>query len=411
MPATAVVRPSQPIPQQSTPITGPGYITSIGYLRAFVTLLVLAHHAALAYHPFAPQPPASLGAVPRWWQAFPVVDSQRSMLAALFVGFNDTFFMALMFFLSGLFVWQSLKRKGTATFLRDRAVRLGLPFIAAAAVIAPLAYYPTYLQSRSAGGEAGFWHQWFSLGNWPSGPAWFIWVLLAFDVLTAAFLSLFPTWAYALGRFGAGADRRPSMFFVKLVLLSAIVYVPLAFLVNPLRWSTIGPFTFQTSRILNYFLYFLTGAGVGACRLDSGLLAPEGKLSRRWPLWCLGALLAFGITSAVGIAALTTHLGSRSWEVASEFTFVLSCAASSLVFLSLFVRFATKRNRVFDSINRNAYGMYLIHYAFVSWLQYAVLKLSLPAIAKFSVVLIATVLLSWGTTALLRRVPAVARAI
>ena len=29
---------------------------AINYLRAFITLLVLAHHAALAYHPFAPRP-------------------------------------------------------------------------------------------------------------------------------------------------------------------------------------------------------------------------------------------------------------------------------------------------------------------------------------------------------------------
>jgi hypothetical protein len=42
-----------------------------------------------------------------------------------------------MFFLSGLFVWKSLERKGRARFLRDRVLRLGLPFIAAAAVVAP----------------------------------------------------------------------------------------------------------------------------------------------------------------------------------------------------------------------------------------------------------------------------------
>ena len=40
---------------------------AIGYLRAFVTVLVVAHHAVLAYHPFAPPPPASLAAQPRWW--------------------------------------------------------------------------------------------------------------------------------------------------------------------------------------------------------------------------------------------------------------------------------------------------------------------------------------------------------
>jgi len=51
------------------------YRYSIGYLRAFIVLMVIAHHAALAYHPYAPPPPASLIEQPRWWQAFPVVDA------------------------------------------------------------------------------------------------------------------------------------------------------------------------------------------------------------------------------------------------------------------------------------------------------------------------------------------------
>jgi hypothetical protein len=125
------------------------YNVAIGYLRAFVTMLVLAHHAALAYHPFAPAPSASLIAEPRLWPAFPVVDAQRWNGFGLLVGFNDTFFMSLMFFLSGLFVWKSLERKGSGAFLRDRMFRLGLPFIVAAALLAPLAYYPTYLRQGS----------------------------------------------------------------------------------------------------------------------------------------------------------------------------------------------------------------------------------------------------------------------
>jgi hypothetical protein len=55
--------------------------------------------------------------------------------------------------------------------------------------------------------------------------------------------------------------------------------------------------------------------------------------------------------------------------------------------------------------------MYLIHYAFVSWLQYTLLRAALPAVAKGSIVFLGTVLLNWGTTAALRRIPAVARMI
>ncbi|HEV3499419.1 MAG TPA: hypothetical protein VGZ92_03795 [Bradyrhizobium sp.] len=51
--------------------------------------------------------------------------------------FNDSFFMAAMFFLSGLFVWPSLKRKGIGWFLRDRFWRLGLPFIVCAVILMP----------------------------------------------------------------------------------------------------------------------------------------------------------------------------------------------------------------------------------------------------------------------------------
>jgi hypothetical protein len=55
--------------------------------------------------------------------------------------------------------------------------------------------------------------------------------------------------------------------------------------------------------------------------------------------------------------------------------------------------------------------MYLIHYAFVSWLQFGLLKFHLPAIAKGSLVLLGAVILSWGATVALRRIPAVAKVI
>ena len=387
------------------------HFAAISYLRAFVTLLVLGHHAALAYHPFGPPaPPASLLAQPRWWPAFPILDSQRWTGFAAFVGFNDIFFMALMFFLSGLFVWHSLERKGAGQFVRDRALRLGIPFLVAAALIAPLAYYPTYLQT-GASGVAGFWTQWSALGNWPAGPAWFVWVLLAFDIVAAGLMMLKPSWGTSIGQLSAGSEQHPIRFFGSLVALSAAAYVPLAVIFNPLAWAAFGPFFFQTSRILHYFVYFLLGAGVGAYGLQRGLLASGGKLARRWLFWSIAAFFAFAIASGIGIATITAHPGSRLWEIMSDLTFALSCAASSFAFLAVFVHFAQTPGKIFDSLSNNAYGMYLVHYAFVSWLQYSLLKAALPAIAKGSIVFVATVALSWITVAALRKIPAVARVI
>jgi surface polysaccharide O-acyltransferase-like enzyme len=385
---------------------------SVGYLRAFITVLVLAHHAVLAYHPFAPKPPASLVAEPRWWQAFPIADSQRWGGFGLLVGFNDVFFMALMFFLSGLFVWASLERQGSGAFLRQRALRLGLPFLAVAAVVAPLAYYPAYLQTGATSGIAGFWHQWSGLGNWPAGPAWFLWVLLAFDAVAAGLYLLWPRWGHVLGRVTSGARRRPALFFGLLVAVSAAAYLPMALAFNPFVWSSFGPFFFQTSRLFHYAVYFLAGAAVGAFGLQEGLLAPDGKLARRWPLWLTASFVAFSLIVAIMIMASSPSLaGSRNLEIIGGLIFALSCAASSFAALAIFVRFARKSHPVLDSLRKNAYGMYLLHYVFVSWLQYLLLKAPLSGLTKGSLVFLGTLLLSWAATAALRRLPAVARVI
>lgn len=73
-------------------------IISLSYLKAFVIVLVVAHHASLAYHPAAPPIPTSLLDQPRVWQTYPIVDSHHATWAAVFATFNDVFFMALMFF-------------------------------------------------------------------------------------------------------------------------------------------------------------------------------------------------------------------------------------------------------------------------------------------------------------------------
>ena len=136
--------------------------------------------------------------------------------------------------------------------------------------------------------------------------------------------------------------------------------------------------------------------------------------------WGAGALLyftmgAFGGWAVVAlkfaIAFLTAHLQSRGWEIATDVLFTASCAGSCLAFLALFLRFARSRSSVFESLSRNSYGIYLVHYAFVSWLQLALVGASMPATLKFAVVTVGAVGGSWLTTIALRRVPAVARVV
>jgi peptidoglycan/LPS O-acetylase OafA/YrhL len=415
--ATAFAPVATPAPTPSTAKNNhakhnqPIYNWAIGYLRAFVVMLVVAHHAALAYHPFAPPPPTSLITQPRWWGAFPVADPHKWTGAALLVGFNEMFFMSLMFFLSGLFVWHGLHTKGAAKFLRDRLLRLGLPFAVSVGVLAPLAYYPAYLQIAGHTGAAGFLQQWVSLGNWPVGPAWFISVLLAFDCIAALLFLILPKWGPRLGALTAGAERKPILFFAALVVLSALAYMPMAHHFTVLDWTVFGPFTFQTSRILHYLLYFLIGVGVGAWGLDRGLLAPQGKLACRWPLWVAASLVVFAGATAVSIAAMASWGKSPLLASAADVGFVLSCAASCFAFLAVFLRFARSRSKVWDGLAANSYGIYLFHYVAVNWMLHALVSSALPGIAKFLIVFPGAFMLSWALAETIRRIPAVGRVI
>ena len=120
---------------------------------------------------------------------------------------------------------------------------------------------------------------------------------------------------------------------------------------------------------------------------------------------------AFGLAVAITVITMTSHMGSQLWIAIGGLSFVLSCAASSFAMLAIFLRFARPRVPLWDSLSDNAYGIYLVHYAFVSWLQYAMLPAPLGAPAKGAIVFLAALALSWFTAALLRRVPAIARVI
>jgi hypothetical protein len=395
--------------------TAPAYNYALGYLKACIIALVVAHHASLAYHPAAPPIPASLLLPTRWWQAYPVVDA-RAAWAGVFATVNDIFFMALMFFVSGLFVWRSLTRKGAGGYVRDRLLRIGLPFIPVALILAPLSYYPTYLQIPGHGGFGGFLYQWVRLGTWSAGPVWFLWVLLVFDWLAVRLYKIAPKWGESLGRITRGASQRPAIFFLCLVAASALVYAPMTLAFGPFSWAAWGPFTFQKSRILLYLLYFVTGIAIGAWGLDRGLLAPAGKLARRWPLWVAAAAVAFLAYAKVAAMVYSAPI-PHTWREAIHsgpillylLLFTVSCAASSFASLALCLRFLATRSRVLDSLAANCYGIFLTHYPFVSWLGFALLGVLLPTFAEFLLVTAGSIALSWLATIALRRIPTLAR--
>jgi glucans biosynthesis protein C len=389
-----------------------GYTSlAIDNLRAWVILLVLAFHSSLAYLAFLPSHPFALGQPPFQWRAFPIIDTHRSIVLELFCAWQDVFLMTLFFFLSGLFVWPSLRRKGRPIFVADRLRRLGLPFVLVVALLMPVAQYPTYLQTAADPAIGAYVGAFLALPIWPCGPVWFLWLLLSADLLAAGLSVAVPDWGERLARLSTIATRRPIRYFGWLFAASAMAYVPLALAFTPQAWGQFGPFSLQLSRPLHYALYFFAGAGLGACGIERGLLAHDGPLARHWRIWAGLALGSFALWLGA-TAAIIEGRGSApvGLQIIDDLSFVFACLCNCFAVLAWALRFATRRKAWLDHLKENAYGMYLVHYVFVVWLQYALLATDLPGLLKAMIVFSGTVLLSWGTVAGSRQLCAVAAA-
>jgi hypothetical protein len=372
---------------------------ALSNLRAAVIVIVLFFHSCVAYLASAPQP-IPFNQPPFAWQAFPIVDAHRWLGFDVFCATQDVNLMALMFFLSGLFVAPSLARKGAWTYFYDRVRRIGVPFLLAVAFLSPLALYPAYSTRTLDPSLADFWKQWMSLPFWPSGPEWFLWQLMVINVMAAALYAVVPDIIGPFRRFAAWAGTRPLKYFAVLCAGSLIAYAPLAFVYSPWSWTGFGPLVFQYCRPLIYILMFFFGFAIGSEGLGRGLLACDGPLARHWAWWTAAAAGSFcvwaGITALTMPDWATANLAARIGAILS---YPIACVAGGLFMLSVFLRFSRRRSWVLDSLSANAYGMYLVHYVFAVWLQYALMSSDLHATVKTMIVFAGVLPLSWAISA------------
>jgi surface polysaccharide O-acyltransferase-like enzyme len=99
------------------------------------------------------------------------------------------------------------------------------------------------------------------------------------------------------------------------------------------------------------------------------------------------------------------------WHATYGVAFALFCAAMTFTVPAFFLRFAKRPFRFLDAMQKQAYGIYLLHFIPLIWLQYLVYDPPLPAVVKFAIVFTGTLSASWVATLGLRRIPFVARMI
>jgi len=205
--------------------------------------------------------------------------------------------------------------------------------------------------------------------------------------------------------------------FVAFLIFSIMVYLPMRLIFGDSSWLEPGhyPFPIQTSRILLYAGYFFTGVGVGAVSFRTGMLAENGALVTRWTVWLA---FAFASYSAILLLVYAHHNWLQDfnspplwWHAAYGLAFAMFSAAMTFTVPAVFLRLAGSSLWLLDAMRPSAYGIYLLHFIFLIWLQYIVYDSAFPAFIKFAIVFAGTLSMSWALTVLLRKIPIVARTI
>jgi surface polysaccharide O-acyltransferase-like enzyme len=97
------------------------------------------------------------------------------------------------------------------------------------------------------------------------------------------------------------------------------------------------------------------------------------------------------------------------WQSSYGVIYAVACTLICLAVLALFLRFGQRDRSILDPVRDDAYGIYVVHYIPVLWLQYALLSTDIGAIPKALIVFVGTLAISWGVTVMLRRIPGARR--
>jgi peptidoglycan/LPS O-acetylase OafA/YrhL len=358
-------------------------------LRASLTLLVLFHHASITY-----------GASGDWY--YTEVRGGHdlpSQLLSLFTGFNQAFFMGLFFLLAGYFTPRAVERHGAAAYMRERALRLGLPLIVYFLLLSAF----TQALAQTAQGR-NFFNAFVDVwahGRMEPGPLWFCEALLIFAGLYLALRALAPRLtSLAMPSFPSNAT----------LALAAFGTGVAAFLLR-LVWPTgTTPLYLQLGYFASYVVLF--AAGCLAAPWPSLDEAPEPQ--RR--LWIAIARVTFPLMPIAYV--LGEHVawlaGSQSggWNLqAAVYAFWEPFLAWGVIIglLHFYTRRFEAPGPVWRSLSRRAYTIYIIHPPVLVALALAWRFVAAPPALKFLVTGTATCLACYLLAGLLLRIPGAKR--
>jgi glucan biosynthesis protein C len=363
-------------------------LTAIDRVRVGLTALVVAHHAGQAYGPTGG----------RW----PIFEDERASILGPFFSVNAAFFMGLFFLLAGIFTPAALDRKGTARFLSERLLRLGLPV----AVLGLGLFAPIGFAEDSHGLSFPAFLLQVYLPQIEVGHLWFLVHLLAYAGLYALWrvcggLALERRWE----SFAPPSQRALAGYTLLLGLITAAVRVE-----YPIdRWVHLaGLVPSEVAHLPQYLSLFVIGLIAGRAGWLNRLPARTG-----W-IWLAIGLAAAVLRYAYGlggdqlfperiIAPGGPDWRSLVWSLWEAVICVGLCAG--LLTLSAH----RSASRWMARLAPQAYTVYIIHVFVVVGLQGLIAGLAAPPLAKFMAVTLIAIPLCFALAFAIRRIPGATR--
>ncbi|MEP7154481.1 MAG: acyltransferase family protein [Betaproteobacteria bacterium] len=372
-------------PQQAAYSTEVKRSYFIDYLRAFLTMLVIAHHTAITY-----------GASGGWFFREPVPrDSITSMLLTMFCAVNQAYFMGMFFLIAGYYTPASFTRKGPGKFFVDRLIRLGIPLLVFGFVLGPMT---AAIADMPAGNS--FWDVWGSLMmrlRFIPGPLWFAQALLMFAACYAI-------WAFIFGRTPKEASR--PIPAARWWLLTALLVGLFALLLR--QWVPVGKefAGLQVGYFSSYIFLFALGCVASGSRWLERVTRTE---ARPWMIVCLVAIPLLPVALKLGGGAANFATG---WSFAAiAYAFWEPLVAWGIIAGLLWVareRF-NQAHRFWQALGERAYGAYIVHPPIIVGIAVTLLGWEAPPFVKFVVVAALGIISTFAVAGLLLRLPGARR--
>jgi fucose 4-O-acetylase-like acetyltransferase len=366
-------------------------------LRWLMIVLVVSMHSAVTY--------SHLGS---WYfMEDPKPGLAVTLVFATYQTFLQAFFMGLLFLVAGYFVPAAFDRKGFRRFLRDRAVRLGIPSLFFMLLIQPITVY--WLLRRFARPSLpplarAYW-PYLSTGRFlsGSGPMWFAVALLLFSAL------------YAFGRM---VNRNAPKTEPEAALPSHAQVIGLAavmglctFMVRIVQPMGTNILNMQLCYFSQYVLLFLIG--IRASRRN-WLVRISYGFGVRWLSLALtvGVLVWLAFVGAIAQTHSESQIsGGFTWQSAvMSFWESFFCVGICLGLLVIFREKFNRQTAPAKWLSDNAFSVYLFHTPLLIAVTLSLRGFDAPKLVKFLVATLLGVTITFlASNFIFRRIPVLKR--